>query len=455
MRAQLIKYLSEIRASYWFIPSLMVVLSILLSIATVSLDHAVGVDIPEILPGVYSNQAAGARSLLATVAGSMITVAGVTFSLTLLAVSHSTGQFGPRLLTNFMRDRGNQITLGTFIATFIYCLSVLRTVISADESSSQHMGQAAEGFVPHISIFCALLLTLASVAVLIYFIHHIPESIRISHVLADVGRELLERCDTAFPKELGESQHDADALGIDDPGELLPDHFEELAGKMLNNQNGYIQAFDETGVMQTAVKYDLQIRIYSRPGDFVSEGEPLMAVSPESKLAEAAYELRSSFAFGGHRTATSNPLFLVDQLVEVAMRALSPGVNDPLTAINCIDWLQSCLIQIANRDPIDDYRFDSNKMLRFVAHGATFGDFTRSIFDQLRPYVAGDRNAAIHMMKMIGNVLKHCSRLERRQRLIEFADDLLAAAKHADMFAADVETLRRLREPMTEYAAKE
>jgi len=133
-RAYFIKFLSEIRASYWFIPSLMVTAAILLPLVTVWVDGQLSTDWPENIPFVFSSRPEGARSLLATVAGSMITVASVTFSLTLLAVSHATGQFGPHLLNNFMRDRGNQFTLGTFTATFIYCILDLRTVQSAEEA---------------------------------------------------------------------------------------------------------------------------------------------------------------------------------------------------------------------------------------------------------------------------------------------------------------------------------
>jgi uncharacterized membrane protein len=143
------------------------------------------------------NQPEGARTLLATVAGSMITVAGVTFSLTILAVSYATSHFGPRLLDNFMRDRGNQITLGTFLATFLYCLLVLRTVRSGSDIFKP--GANAALFVPHLSVLVAIALTLASVGVLIYFIHHIPESIHISNVLHRISRELSDKIEDLYP----------------------------------------------------------------------------------------------------------------------------------------------------------------------------------------------------------------------------------------------------------------
>lgn len=444
MRAQITKYLSEIRASYWFVPMVMAVGAVLLSTTTIALDSYVPTAWLERVPGLYTNEPDGARGLLATVAGSMITVAGVTFSLTLLAVSHSTGQFGPRLLTNFMRDRGNQVTLGTFIATFLYCLLVLRTVRSADEYVASEYESA---FVPHISVLCALLLTLASVGVLIYFIHHVPESIRISHVLAEVGRELLARCESTFPQKIGAGEENSSRLNAP-PELLLPDHFEELAEVVCHPSHGYIQAIDQTGLLATAVEYDLIVRVYSRPGDFVSKGMRAFAVWPSEKAEAAAADLQAVFAYGGHRTATDNPRFLVDQLVEVAMRALSPGVNDPITALNCIDWLQSCLIQLADREPVSAFRFDEANNIRFVADPVGYADFVSAAFDQLRPYVSADRNAAIYTMKSIRTIIANTRSPERREFLLEHADLLLGAAKHAGLFEPDIESLREIRESM-------
>lgn len=449
MRAQITKYLSAVRASYWFVPSLMAFGAVTLSVITIGIDALVGVDWPEHVPGLYSNQPDGARGLLATVAGSMITVAGVTFSLTLLAVSHSTGQFGPRLLTNFMRDRGNQITLGTFIATFLYCLLVLRTVRSAEEQvGDDSIGELGEAFVPHISILCALMLTLASVGVLIYFIHHVPESIRISHVLGDVGRELLRKCESTFPQKLG-AHAASQTTGAAPTHAQLPDHFEELAKIVNHKVNGYIQAIDQSGLMATAEQFDLVVRVYSQPGDFVSRGVPMLAVSPAERADQAIDDLHAAFAYGGHRTATDNPRFLVDQLVEVAMRALSPGVNDPLTAFNCVDWLQCCLIQLADREPESGYRFDSENKLRFVATPVGYADFAASIFDQLRPYFAADRNAALYMMKMIRTVARNTDLHQRQKVLKEHADLLLAAAEHGEMFEPDLEELRTIHDNIT------
>lgn len=444
LRAHLLKIWIETRSSYWFVPSIMACLAILFSVATTAIDAGIDTDWPEKIPFVYSNQPDGARALLATVAGSMITVTGITFSLTLLAVSHATSQFGPRLLTNFMRDRGNQITLGTFIATFLYCLMVLRTVQNAESrtGTTDAANEPLNAFVPHLSILVAILLTIASVGVLIYFIHHIPESIRLSKVVAEVGRELLKAVPTLFPEAIAEEQPDSLER---DPRLDLPDHFAELAARVASNGDGYIQAIDSEGLLHLAKQHDLVLQICARPGNFVSKGQPLLLVSPNDKLTdELESNLEFSFARGSHRTSNQNSLFLVDQLVEVTARALSPGVNDPMTAMTCMDWLQSVLIQVTNRGNPESCRFDESGTLRIVAEAITFCDFCQAVFAQLRPYVASDRNAAFHMVKMIANVVRSSSRPQHIELLDMYATKLIEAAEAQGLPADDLRQLHEL-----------
>ena len=411
---------------------------------TTEIDSRIDSDWTETIPFIYANQPDGARALLATVAGSMITVTGITFSLTLLAVSHATSQFGPRLLTNFMRDRGNQLTLGTFIATFLYCLMVLRTVRSAEEShgAGEPTNDLLGAFVPHVSIFTAILLTVASVWVLIYFIHHIPESIRLSNVVADVGSELNAAITNLFPEMIAGPQPKTQDT---DPRLLLPDHFEELAVRIPSEGDGYVQAVDEDGLLRFAIEQDVVLKMAAIPGSFVSRGQPLLLVSSAAEITdEVRSDLQFMFALGAHRTSTQNALFLVDQLMEVAARALSPGVNDPITAKTCIDWLQSALIRLSNRGDPESFRFDEHEHLRLIATPATFRDFCSNTFDQLRPYVAPDRNVAIHMMQMIVNVFESTNDVQHKKLLRKHADELLEASKAAGLSSVDMPHLREL-----------
>ncbi len=442
MKARLFKTWDDLRSSYWFVPTLMTLGAIVLSFLTTYFDGRIGPDWIENVNWLSGNKPDGARALLSTVAGSMIGVAGVTFSITIASVVYASGQYGPRLLTNFMRDTGNQITLGTFIATFLYCLLVLRTVRSADEApTGQTPAEDVIGaFVPHIAVLTAIVLTLASVAVFIYFIHHIPESIHVSNVIAGVGRDLNEKVDTLFPERIGQELPGASPP---DARSEMPEAFYDEAESIRAVTTGYLQGVDGDALLEAACTHDLVLRMKYRPGDFVSEGEALLLAWPAERVTEdVCHELRRNFAYGRHRTALQDIRFLFNELVEIAARALSPGVNDPFTAISCLDWLGSTLKLIARRDFPNAVRYDEQGNIRVVAEPTTFAEFIEIVFDQLRPYVAADRNAALHTLQIIGEVGGATEEQERADTLRLAADRLLAACEEALPHASDRELIR-------------
>jgi uncharacterized membrane protein len=199
VKAHLLKYWDHLRTSFWFVPAIMVSVAAALALAAVAFDEAAGNDGLKRLTWIYSGGAEGAGLLLGTVAGSMIAIAGTVFSMTLVALSLASSQLGPRLLRNFMRDTTNQVVLGTFVSTFVYCLLVLRTIRRAD----------AEAFVPHLSVSIGVMLAIISVGVLIYYIHHVSVSIQADEVVSRVGRELEEGIGRLFPGQLGRPESEA------------------------------------------------------------------------------------------------------------------------------------------------------------------------------------------------------------------------------------------------------
>lgn len=337
MRAYLQQLVYRIRGSYWFIPSLMVIGAILLSQGAIWIDREIGNQWLKDFWFASMNQPDGARALLATVAGSMITVAGVTFSLTILAVSHATSHFGPRLLDNFMRDRGNQVTLGTFVATFLYCLLVLRVVRGSGASGDG--GFDVGVFVPQLSLLIALVLTIASVAELIYFIHHVPDSIHISTVLRRLSNDMSAKFDELYPETVG------DPLQKDEE-EQMPSF--DFAHCIRSKTSGYLQGIDDTELMEFAKSHQAVIRLLRRPGDFIRENEPIAdATRIEGWCDDDADHVCHGFAIGFARTPTQDAFFILNEFVEIATRALSPGVNDPFTAMQCIDWLSVGLVKLS------------------------------------------------------------------------------------------------------------
>ena len=437
MNARLIDWLRELRASYWFIPSLMASTAVVLSLLTVMLDGHLGGRWLNDVDWLYANKPDGARAVLSTVAGSMITVAGVTFSMTILTVSFAAGQIGPRLMNNFMRDRGNQITLGTFISTFLYCLMVLRTVRNADEADPS-VDQTLGAFVPHISVLLALLMAVASVGVLIYFIHHVPESINVSNVIARVGRDLNEMIDRQFPTRIGEAVVSPNPTPQAEDWRPPPGE----PGVVRATADGYLRTVDGRALLRVAAEHDLCLRLEYRPGDFVCAGAVLLEAWPGESVDESvADRCRGAFTVGASRTRHQNLFFLVDELAEIIGRALSPGVNDPFTAIGCLDWVQSVLLNLGRREAVEARRFGPDHRLRVVAFPVRFESVVQRICGQTLSYVSTDRNASLRMMKMLAEVAAELPAGSRREAVLEQATRLRVAASEGLALKVDREAL--------------
>ena len=401
MNARLIKFWNDLQSSYYFIPSLMALSAVLLAFFTSYIDKTFDFEIAQKLGWFYSNKADGARAILTTIAGSMMTVAAVTFSITMVAVTSAAGQYGPRLIGNFMRDRANQITLGTFTSTFVYCLLILRVARTGDASGVEN---AVTEFVPNVSLLVAMVLTMLSVGVMIFFIHHIPETLNVGNITGQVGRKLREDIKKMFPENIGES----DANDDENPDEGFSEESFKFKDSFAvkSSAEGYIQAVHEETLLQWASENDAIIRLQYRPGDFAIKGKTLIHVWTKDGGAmdlddNALKLLRGTYAMGQDRSAHQNILFLADELVEILARALSPGINDPFTAINCINWFHSAITTLMNVKPPSPYRRDERGDVRLIAHPVSFERFVSVICDQSRPYIASDRNAAIKMLTIL------------------------------------------------------
>jgi len=431
MRLDPTRILLKLRATYWFIPSCMVLLAIVLAFAMPWLDQYHGIDPSGSYAWIGQTQTDGARAVLGAIAGSIIGVAGTTFSITMVAVSFASANFGPRLIANFMRDRGNQITLGTFIATFVYCLLVLRRVHNA---AAEGGSVSYDAFVPHLSVIVALLLALASVGVLIYFIHHVPETINIDRLVAQIGRDLQGSVTGLFP--------DTDAVGEGAPpgdgNEEVPEWHERIAGCTRHpvpaRKAGFVQRIDLDRLAELADEHDLLVRMQYRPGDFVVQGATLFEVwGTGARDALPLDRLHACFETGYQRTADQDCLFLADQLVEVIGRAMSPGINDPFTAMTCLSWLEAALIEFVERDraPAQPPRATPVRV-----HPITFERMVAVAFDQTRQYLCADRDVSLHAMTSLAGIGARTERVEHRDALRRRMDELLAACKSS--LAAEV-----------------
>ena len=414
MKVRLLRTWDAIRSSYWVLPTLMTVAAVGLSQAALALDHTLldrGIGVVAWLHG--AGEPEGARALLSTVAGSMITVAGVTFSIVVVALSLASSQFGPRLLRGFLRDRGNQAVLGTFIATFVYCLLVLRNVPM----------QPGTPTVPQVAVTGALLLGLAGVAVLIFFIHHVASSIQASHVIEIAGSELDSAIRHTFPAR-GE---DEGVWSANTPEELLPDRFPDEATTVPARASGYVQELDTDALLHIARARDLVIELLHARGSFVVEGRPLARASgPVDDDVEKTVAEAHLLAAG--RSSSRDVERGISQLAEVAVRALSPGVNDPFTAGQALRRLGQSLAVLGDRKLPTSAFYDDDGTLRLVVPTPTVSDLLHLAFDQVRHYGRSDPHVPIDLLEVMTSVGIHARHPGLRQALLRHAEQVRQAA---------------------------
>lgn len=383
--------LLKLRHNYWFWPSAMTFCAVLLGLVLPYLDAQWGSDWIASVGVIEAMGVDGARAILTTLAGSTLGVAGVAFSVTIVAVSFASSNYGPRLIGNFMGDRKNQIVLGIFVATFVYCITVLSTVHGGAEMSRM----TRDAFVPQLSVYLALLLTLAAVGALIAYIHHIPESINIMNLTAEIGDKLQRAIIRMLDTEDRRQREHRDAVDVEPWAGTPPTGDAETTRA---EGAGFLQQIDLEGLFAIARKTDTRIVLHRAPGDFLVTGEPIMtAYSGQSGETGAAARMRASYTQGTNRTDLQDLLFLSDQLVEVLGRALSSGVNDPQTAMLCLNWLRAGLAEFARRPPVQPARPDDPVLYRRVA----FEDMLNRSFDEMRQYVAGDRTATLHALDVL------------------------------------------------------
>ncbi|MBD1883798.1 DUF2254 domain-containing protein [Microcoleus vaginatus] len=407
---KLSKLWDSLHSSYWFIPTLMAVGSMILAIAMLRIDRTGNT------PNwrwIYTGGADGARAVLSSVAGSMVSVVATAFSITIVALQLASSNFGPRLLRNFMQDTGNQIVLGTFIATFIYCLLVLRTIHTGGEGYSV--------FVPQLSVTVGTGLAIVSIGVLIYFIHHASTIIQASHVITQVSGDLDKALDRLFPGKIGEGK----ANNSPQVGEIPP-NFDSEARPIKATGEGYLQAIDDDELMKIARQYNLLVRLTTRPGKFIVKGSDVAMVFPEKEVNQRLnVQINDAFILGQERTEYQDIKFPIDQLVEIALRALSPGINDPFTAIRCIDRLSAGLSRLAERDFPSPYRYDDEQHLRVIVQGMTFEWLIDAAFNQIRQSSKSNVAVTIRLLEALACIATYTRNSKQREALRRHAERIL------------------------------
>lgn len=375
--------LARLRANYWFYPALFSILGAALALVLIHFDRIGAAEFLNEAQAIAPARPDGAANMLTVIAGSMIGVASTVFSITIAAVAYASGTYGPRLLTNFLEDRGNQFSLATFIGTFVYAITVLRTVRAEDEvpaTVEAALATTLPGFVPQLSLLVAYLLMALSVAVLVYFLNHVPSSIRINSVLHGIGTRLLHDIEDNYPRDYRTVEEPDAPAGTPIPGE----------------RTGYVQMIDFDELAALAAQAGCTIALEVRTGDFVHPGMALVRVC-EGETDEAFAEaVEDAFSFGYTRSAEQDPQFLIDELVEIGLRALSPAINDPFTAINALHWLGAATAELGRRD-LRRRREDHPEHTRVHPLPDTFGHFLYRGFGAIRSAAATSPIAALVM----------------------------------------------------------
>ncbi|MEO6420868.1 MAG: DUF2254 domain-containing protein [Polyangiaceae bacterium] len=414
-----------LRSSLWFVPALIVLSMVALAVGLVEVDLRLPKHALSGLALLFGASADGTREMLSAIGSAMITLAGVVFSITIVALSFTSSQYTSRVLRNFMRDRSNQVVLGAFVGIYAYCLVVLRTIRGGDTAP----------FVPSVATLVAMILAFVGIALLIHFIHHICSAIQATQILTAIREETSRTVDRLFPDELGETEEEDD----DDPASAQAERaaaWETVAA----TKSGYLASFDGEALVALACELDAVVRVRIRVGEFVTAGAPLVSVAGNSELCEdAKSRIGEAFTIGNQRTAEQDPAFGIRQIVDIALKALSPGVNDPTTATMCLDHLGVLLVRLTRcKFPPRLRRFGGK--LRLIAEELTFEWLLGLAIEEIRIAAANQSTVLDRLLTVLRLVAARTASASRLRSVAEHVSRVASSAsKIQDAFArADV-----------------
>ena len=341
-----------------------------------------------------------AQVILAGIAASIMTVVSIVFAILLMTLTLASMQFSPRIIVSFSRDRVTQWTLGIFLGTFLYCLAAL--------PAARFLPYP---FAPVATVLGAMVLALVCVGLLLFFIHHISQAISVNHIVDRIAEETEAVIDEIMPWPHLLNHHVKDA-------EPLRPNPSEVA--VLSHDSGYIRFVDTRRLVALAKHYHVTIRVLRRVGHFVPAGIPLMMVSKGNRLSpEGTAELLAAFDFGPTRTLQQDVEFGVLQIVDVALKAISPAVNDPTTAINCVDQLSRILIRFASREPPEDLLYDPPGIVRASIGWIHFERLLEAALEQIRMYSKTDVAVSLRLLRALGDIAASTPDAEFRRILVE------------------------------------
>ncbi len=414
----------SVRTSLWFLPAIMGVLALGLTAGALALDKGLGQGSDESFPRIiYVSAPDQARELLATVLTSMITMASLVFSITMVVLTLAAGQFGPRLIRNFMGRLQTQFVLGTFVLTIIYCLLLLASIGPGDEGESN----------AYLSVTIAIGLALFSVALLVLYIHDLATSIMSETLIETVGRELDQGVRDLRPLDQA-----------DDPEQALPEDFTERAALAGVEASGHVQAIEFGRIVEAARSADVLVGLYLRAGDFAIQNGRAFGIYPaERATPELRKIIGDAITLGVHRTPIQDIEFSIRHLVEIAVRALSPGINDPYTAVSVIHRLSAVWPQLMGRAVPQGVFSDDEGRVRVICPVPTYASLLNASFSQIRQSGTDKPLVLIHLLKAFA-AMAYCAQTEeQRSALRDQVHAVLEDARRAIPNRADLEDVEQ------------
>jgi uncharacterized membrane protein len=414
-RMSIVALWDRMRGSLWFVPSTMMTVAATLAFGMLWIDHRYSLDgAAEPFSWLYGGSPEGAREVLSSVASATITIAGVVFSITVVALTLASQQFGPRVLRNFMRDVGTQIVLGTFISIHLYCLIVLRSVRTPSSG----------GFVPHGSVALAITLAVTAAGVLVYFFHHLTASLRVSHIIREISADFECAIDRLYPDEaerggLAAAEHSCEAW-----------HRSWGRTPISLGKSGYLLTVQTEALLAYAKQHDLVVALNCRPGDFIAARRIVAHLFARHPVNEDIVpQVKELFLLGDERTVVQDVAFPAQQLTEIALRALSPSTNDPATALACIDRLMAAFIRLAHRRCPSPYLYDDTGEMRVIAEPVPLSQIVNDTFGQIREYGRTSSAVTTGLLDAIVAIAPHVTTEDERQALARQARWILEAGE--------------------------
>lgn len=418
---------NELKSSFWFIPVLIIIVSVPIAMGFVYLDGSINLSHDGLQRFLFVSSADSARSILTTISGAMIGVAGTVFSVTLVALTLASSQFGSRLIKNFMYVKLNQVVLGSYVSTYLYCLIVLNSIKDMDGFT----------FIPSISILWAIIIAVVNIILLIVFIHQIAISIQADKVISDINVFISSQVKTLFPDKLGEE--------LDDENSVQADNIKSQYNNIISiksPKSGYLQYIDSESLLDIMTSDNSLLELNVKPGNYIVENSEIGKIYQSRKADEKKLaKVRSHFIIGTTRTSQQDFEFSIHQMVEIAARALSPGVNDPYTAIACIDNLTATLSYLAQVKFPSKYRFDKEKNLRVIAVTLSFEGVLNAAFNQIRQFSARSTAVIIRLMEALITISQFTNNGSNKNAIIRHAKMVLNVGKESIKEVNDFEDL--------------